>query len=145
MNNDNIREIISVDLHDRTDRNEGMIILISTESLEMLALIKNVFEEMSRGKYKKFQFQEIKNTRLSGVKALTLRLIDGDKEPWKTLERTTDFSQPPEYIWSKTSEGWEENALLVDGILNKKRLGHQYFTETNIDDAVIVIAYGKGY
>lgn len=143
MSNEDAGENILVSYYHETS--QGPVIRISTESLKMIALIKGILEGLSKKRYRVIQFQDIEHMCFQGLTALTLQVIDGNREPKKILECIKGNPPHSEFCWSRTSEGWDDDAWWIDGIIKANRPGHQYFAGERNDDALIIIAYREGY
>lgn len=47
------------------------------------------------------------------------------------------------FEWTRSAEGWDYLAELMDGLIQSKTPGHQYLTDYPKDDAIVVVSKGE--
>lgn len=47
------------------------------------------------------------------------------------------------FEWTRSAEGWDYLAELMDGLIRSKTAGHQYLTNYPKDDAIVVVSKGE--
>lgn len=52
-------------------------------------------------------------------------------------------SDDESFVWSRTNEGWEYLAELLDGLIQSQTAGHQYLTRFPDEDAIVVVSKGE--
>lgn len=50
---------------------------------------------------------------------------------------------PHTFTWSRTNEGWDYLAELLDGLIKSQSAGHQYLTRYPDEDAIVVVSKGE--
>ena len=64
---------------------------------------------------------------------------DGDARQGLRRQR----SEKESFVWSRTNEGWEYLAELLDGLIQSQNSGHQYLTRFPDEDAIVVVSKGE--
>ncbi len=49
------------------------------------------------------------------------------------------------FLWSRSSEGWDYTAELIDPFIHDESEGHIYLTSLKYDDAIVVLSKGEKY
>lgn len=120
----------------------GPTIRINICSLETLVQVRNIFLQLAEARVREVKLHKVESVKVTNVKGLTLRLIDGNRErTMKTLELEDNTPEGPVFYWFKSSLGWIECAELIEGLIERNAPGHQYLTDEGIDDAIVEIAF----
>lgn len=120
----------------------GPTIRIDTQSVEAALQVKNIFMELALAQVSEINFHNVENVKVTGLKALILRLVVEGKEHRKTLKLIELISEGPVFHWSRSSEGWEDCVGLLNGMLkNSSHPSHQYLTDEDVDDALVEIIF----
>jgi hypothetical protein len=132
---------IKVDCYEGFD---GLTIRIDVCSKDDLTTIKNAFADLAEGKVEEVEFLDIQAVVSNGLKSLRLRLAPKDTF-FKALQLVRDSPDGPEFLWSRSPEGWKDFVWLIDGMLKSDHAGHQYFDYDSLDDdALVVVAFREG-
>jgi hypothetical protein len=69
-------------------------------------------------------------------------MINGKKEGNRQgiLRRSTN---PVEFEWTRSAEGWDYLAELIDGLIQSKTAGHQYLTRYPDENVIVVVSKGE--
>ena len=67
------------------------------------------------------------------------RAKEGDARQGLRRQSSDDES----FVWSRTNEGWEYLAELLDGLIQSQKPGHQYMTRFPDEEAIIVVSKGE--
>ena len=57
------------------------------------------------------------------------------------IRRISDLS--PDFVWTRTAEGWDYLARLLDGLMQHPGPSHQYLTRYPGEDAIVVVSKGE--
>ena len=116
---------------------DGPTIRIDTDSLNDIRQIQKIFQRLGNNEIEAFDFLSLPDIIVDNVAAFTLRLV-------KTEHSKTTRQVASNHIeWSRDTEGWQDSASLLGGILGNRRPGHQYVSAGVKDDVLIVVAYGE--
>ncbi len=124
----------------------GPTIHIGARSVEALAWIKDLFEELAAAKISEVDLNEVSGVKVMGIKAFVLRHVPGPRTYGRSLRRIHSMPEGTVFLWAKSTEGWLDCAGLLDGLLGHgfSLSHHQYLTHDDIDDAVIEVYYWDG-
>jgi hypothetical protein len=50
---------------------------------------------------------------------------------------------PIQFEWTRSAEGWDYLAELIDGLVQSNAVGHQYLTRYPGEDAIVVVSKGE--
>ena len=117
----------------------GPTIRIDTRSIESVEQIKSIFLELATANVKRINFLEATSVKAVGIRGLVFELLSEQEEGALKLMQIAE--EGPVFHWLESSESWLERAELIDGMLKFRHAGHQYLTDEEIDDAILLFAF----
>src|SRR5688572_22964286 len=82
-------------------------IRLRIDSAEALALLSDIFLRLASGEAAGFELHKSSSVAITGIGALTLALISGNKiESGKTLRHVREGASGPAFLWTRSKEGW---------------------------------------
>ena len=117
----------------------GPTIRMDISSKESVEQLKNIFLDLATARANEVRLFEVVSAKVVGIKSLVLSLVTKQEEGVLSLTEITD--EGPIFHWLGSSEDWLECAELLDGILKQLQPGHQYLTNEETDDAILVVAF----
>jgi len=118
----------------------GPTIRIAAQDRAGLLAFKRVLLEAARTEGYQRDLLSTLNIRAVGIDSLLVKTISSGQDPPMSLRRLPD-AKTTAFEWRLSSNNWEVQAELVDGLLAQDLPGHQYLTEEGVDDALIVVAF----
>jgi hypothetical protein len=114
------------------------MIVMQIASEAAVAWLSQLFLDVAAG-LKEPELSELPGVRLVDLDGLRLTraLPDGARE----LVRLDDRSA---FRWTCSQERWRTHAALLEPFL-AGRVGHQYMTSENVDDALIEVSFGESH
>jgi len=117
----------------------GPTLRVDVRSALTLAKLRNLFADLAQGKKQEVDLCTLEWVKsLSSVRAILLRVLPVEREPYKTLELLSTGLGGATFRWARYAEGWLECAELLDGLSGP---GHQYLTHASIDDASVEVVF----
>jgi hypothetical protein len=116
----------------------GPTIRMGVHSTEGLAAVRRILQDLAAGKIRECRFGELAFVQLTGMDALLLKTVPGNRRKTVELERKENGANV--FCWSNSLDGWNHCVGLLDGITGTIP-SHQYLSHEEIDDALIVVAY----
>ncbi len=114
----------------------GRTIMITSSNIQALIFIKRLFERLSIENNLEVEMANLENVEIIGLQSL--RLKQSSRE--SALGGHLKMEEQSLFIWTRSKEGWNECAELVDGIICSGIASHQYLTAEDYDDALVVIS-----
>lgn len=120
---------------------QGPTIRIATTSSSQLRIIRELIGRLGAG-LERVEFQDVLPCELDDIDGLVLRWTADTPE--KSVELLRQGTNGPSFVWSNSSNGWEQCAALVDALIESSEPGHQYPTWDNVgDDALIELSHAE--
>ena len=118
----------------------GPTIRIDANSAGGIRFVKKLIFELALSAKSEVKLHQEEDIVVDGNIELVLSAIPSDKEQRKALFRLKREPETTKFLWARTPAGWAESAAQLDGLINSQKPGHQYLTDEQVDDALVIIA-----
>jgi hypothetical protein len=127
------------------DASDGPRIMLFGPMDVDLGSLQELFRELSQ-KRSHVQLEEQQFiVPFGGIRVLAKcsgAMINGKKEGSRQGIFRTSKNQG-EFEWTRSAEGWDYLAELIDGLIQGKTAGHQYLTRYPDEDVIVVVSKGE--
>lgn len=119
------------------------VMLFGPMEVDLVAL-RDCFSQLSKGTSEvaldteEFIYTSSVRLRLRSVGGM-FEVKSGDAQ--QGLRR--DPADARSFTWTRTNEGWDYLAELLNGLIDSSRAGHQYLTRYPDEDAVVLVSKGE--
>jgi hypothetical protein len=133
-----VAERALVDYYDGT---YGPTIRVVLTTEEQLLQFKGAFESLAKGEVPSLSFHHLPFVEVMGLEELNLVRVPDQRVGTKSIKLTRGRGKDAAFLWTNSDEGWSRCAGLIDGLIGANRPCHQYLTDGDLDDALVVFAW----